>query len=144
VAKKILADDLVSVTENGVRGKQAELDDNEPAPAGTRYEPTDYKVTFLDADTAIMTHGTKGAEAHQSARLVAQGRKLEGRRYLDDAGCGQVVPDLTRTGSAPRDQAGKSSVDLRIFTRERAQIAIDPTNGPAVTRVPARDGRTES
>lgn len=69
VAAKILADNLVSVTENGVRGKQGELEDNEPAPAGTRYEPTDYKVVFLDADTAIMTHGTKGEEAHHSLHV---------------------------------------------------------------------------
>jgi hypothetical protein len=69
VAEKILADNLVSVTENGVRGRQAELADNEPAPAGSRYEPTDYKVVFLDADTAIMTHGTKGEEAHHSLHV---------------------------------------------------------------------------
>ena len=24
----------------------------QPAPAGAQYEPTDYKVTFLNADTA--------------------------------------------------------------------------------------------
>ena len=69
VAKKILSDDVVSVTEDGVRGKQEELEDNEPAPAGTKYEPTDYKVKFLDADTAIMTHGTKGDEAHYSLHV---------------------------------------------------------------------------
>lgn len=69
VAKKLLADKLVSVTEKGVRGKQGELADNEPEPAGTRYEPTDYKVTFLDPDTAIMTHGTKGRDAHYSLHM---------------------------------------------------------------------------
>jgi len=69
VAAKLLADKVVSVTENGVRGKQGELADNEPAPAGTRYEPTDYKVTFINPDTAIMTHGTKGAEAHYSLHV---------------------------------------------------------------------------
>ena len=57
---KFLADNLVSVNESGVRGKQGELADAEPAPAGTQYEPTDYKLTFLNADTAVMTHGTKG------------------------------------------------------------------------------------
>ena len=66
---KLLADTLVSVTENGVRGKKEELADNEPAPAGTKYEPTDHKVTFLDANTAIMTHGTKGADAHWSLHV---------------------------------------------------------------------------
>jgi ketosteroid isomerase-like protein len=65
---KLLADDLVSVSGKGVTGKQGELA-GEPAPAGTRYEPTDYKVTFLDADTAVMTHGTKGEDAHYSLHV---------------------------------------------------------------------------
>lgn len=69
VAAKLLADKVVSVTEKGVRGKQGELADNEPAPAGTRYEPADYKVTFIDPDTAVMTHATKGAEAHYSLHV---------------------------------------------------------------------------
>ena len=66
---KILADGLVSVSENGVTDKKGELANNEPAPAGAKYEPTDYKVTFLNADTAIMTHGTKGDEAHYSMHV---------------------------------------------------------------------------
>ena len=69
VAAKLLSDKVVSVSEKGVRDKQAELADIEPAPAGTRYEPTDYKVTFLNSDTAIMTHGTKGADAHYSLHV---------------------------------------------------------------------------
>jgi hypothetical protein len=69
VAAKLLADTVVSVTEAGVRGKKEELADNEPAPAGTKYEPTDYKVTFLDPNTAIMTHGTKGDDAHWSLHV---------------------------------------------------------------------------
>ena len=67
-AGKFLSDRLVSVTEKGVRGKQAELADM-PAEPGVRYEATDYKVTFLDPDTAIMTHGTKGADAHYSLHV---------------------------------------------------------------------------
>jgi hypothetical protein len=66
---KLLADNVVSVTDKGVRGKQGELADNPPAPAGARYEPTDYKVTFLNPDTAIMTHGTKGDDAHYSLHV---------------------------------------------------------------------------
>jgi hypothetical protein len=66
---KLLADNVVSVSETGVRGKQAELADTTPAPAGTQYEPTDYKVTFLNADTAVMTHATKGDEAHYSMHV---------------------------------------------------------------------------
>ena len=69
VPTKLLADRVVSVTPSGVRGKQAELADAKPAPAGTRYEPTDYKVTFINPDTAIMTHGTKGVDAHYSLHV---------------------------------------------------------------------------
>jgi hypothetical protein len=69
VAAKLLADKVVSVTGSGVRGKQGELADMKPEPAGTRYEPTEYKVTFINPDTAIMTHGTKGADAHYSLHV---------------------------------------------------------------------------
>ena len=68
-AGKLLADKVVSVNESGVRGKEGELADMKPEPAGTRYEPTDYKVMFINADTAIMTHGTKGADAHYSLHV---------------------------------------------------------------------------
>jgi hypothetical protein len=66
---KLLADNLVSVTEQGVIDKKGELAASEPAPTGTVYEPTDYKVMFLDKDTAIMTHGTKGKDAHYSLHV---------------------------------------------------------------------------
>ena len=69
VSEKLLADKVVSVDENGVTGKQAMVADIKPAPAGTHYEPTDYKVTFMNPDTAIMTHGTKGADAHYSLHV---------------------------------------------------------------------------
>src|SRR5688572_17072041 len=59
-AEKILADQVVSVTEERVGGRKEEIASYQAAPAGTRYEATDYKVTFLNPDTAIMTHGTKG------------------------------------------------------------------------------------
>ena len=68
-SEKLLADKVVSVDENGMMGKQAMLAGIKPAPAGTRYEPTSYKVTFLNPDTAIMTHGTKGADAHYSLHV---------------------------------------------------------------------------
>lgn len=68
-AAKLLAEKLVSVTESGVRGKQGELADMKPEPAGTRYEPGDYKVTFINPDTAIMTHSTKGTDAHYSLHV---------------------------------------------------------------------------
>ena len=69
VSEKLLADKVISVDENGVMGKQAMLADIKPAPAGTRYEASGYKVTFIDPDTAIMTHETKGADAHYSLHV---------------------------------------------------------------------------
>ena len=69
VAAKLLADKVVSVNESGMTGKQGVLADMKPAPAGTRYEPTDYKVTFINPDTAIMTHTAKGADAHYSLHV---------------------------------------------------------------------------
>ena len=69
VSEKLLADKVVSVDENGVMGKEAMLAGLKAAPAGTRYEPTSFKVTFLNPDTAIMTHGTKGADAHYSLHV---------------------------------------------------------------------------
>ncbi len=69
VSAKLLADQVVSISELGIRGRKEELADDEPAPAGTRYEPTDYKVTFLNPDTAIMTHLTKGTDAHASLHV---------------------------------------------------------------------------
>jgi hypothetical protein len=69
VSEKLLADKVVSADENGVIGREAMLAGIKPAPAGTRYEPTGYKVTFLNPDTAIMTHGTKGADAHYSLHV---------------------------------------------------------------------------
>jgi hypothetical protein len=69
VSAKLLANNVVSVTESGVMGKQEQLAGLKPGPAGTRYEPTDFKVTFINPDTAIMTHGTKGADAHYSLHV---------------------------------------------------------------------------
>jgi hypothetical protein len=68
-AEKILADQIVSVTEKGVGGRKEELAGYQAAPAGTRYEATDYKVVFLNPDTAVMTHGTKGTDAHYSMHV---------------------------------------------------------------------------
>lgn len=66
---RLLADDLVSVDGERVGGKKEELAAVEPQPAGTPYEPTNFKVTFIGADVAIMTHGTKGADAHNSLHV---------------------------------------------------------------------------
>ena len=69
VAERILADQVVSVTEQGVGGRKEELAGYQAAPAGVRYEATDYKVTFLTPDIAVMTHGTKGDDAHYSMHV---------------------------------------------------------------------------
>ena len=66
---KFLADNLVSVDQTGVRDKKEDLAVSTPAPAGAKYEPTDYKVMFLDTVTAVMTHGTKGPDAHYSLHV---------------------------------------------------------------------------
>jgi hypothetical protein len=66
---KLLGDNLVSVSDKGVTDKKGELAATEPLPAGTKYEPTDYTVSFLDKDTAVMTHRTTGAEAHYSLHV---------------------------------------------------------------------------
>lgn len=68
-AEKILADQIVSVTQEGVGGRKEEIASYQVAPAGTRYEATDYKVMFLNPDTAVMTHGTKGPDAHYSMHV---------------------------------------------------------------------------
>jgi hypothetical protein len=66
---KLLADDLVSVDGEAVRDKKGELALVKAEPAGTQYEPTDYKVKFLGEDLAIMTHGTKGKDPHHSLHV---------------------------------------------------------------------------
>jgi hypothetical protein len=92
VATKLLSDKVVSVTENGVRGKPGELADMEPAAAGTRYEPTDYKVVFVNPETAIMTHDTKGAEAHHSLHVFSR----------DKGGMWQIVATSTTPAAATK------------------------------------------
>ena len=66
---KLLADNLVSVSDQGVTDKKGELAATEPVPAGTKYEPMDYTVSFLDKDTAVMTHRTTGPDAHYSMHV---------------------------------------------------------------------------
>ena len=52
-----------------MKNKQQQIDDVQPLPGGEKYEAVDYKVTFLNADTAVMTHGTKGQDAHHSLHV---------------------------------------------------------------------------
>ena len=69
VSTKLLADKVVSISEKGIEGKQANIAGMKAAPVGATYEPGDYKVTFLSADTAIMTHSAKGTGAHYSLHV---------------------------------------------------------------------------
>lgn len=68
-ARMLLSDDLASVGPEGITDINGELASYEPAPAGETYEATDYKVTFLDPNTAIMTHSVKGPMAHYSLHV---------------------------------------------------------------------------
>lgn len=65
----VLADDVVAISETGIGGKAEMLADTEPAPEGAAYEPTDYKVAYLDDKTAVMTHSTAGPETHHSLHV---------------------------------------------------------------------------
>ena len=67
--ESLLSDKLVSVDQDGIRDRKQELATVKPEPAGTKYEPTDYKVTMLGNDMALMTHTTKGKDAHNSLHL---------------------------------------------------------------------------
>lgn len=68
-AAKFIADNSVSVDDKGMKNKQQQIADIKPAPAGEKYEAVDYKVTFVNPDTAIMTHSTKGADTHHSLHV---------------------------------------------------------------------------
>jgi Domain of unknown function (DUF4440) len=68
-AAALLSDTLVSVSPDGITDKKGELAASEPAPAGTTYDAGDYKVTFIDRNTAIMAHSVKGDEAHYSLHV---------------------------------------------------------------------------
>ena len=68
-AAKFIADSSVSVDDKGMKNKQQQIADIQPAPAGEKYEAVDYKVTFINPDTAIMTHSTKGTDAHYSLHV---------------------------------------------------------------------------
>ena len=68
-AAKFIADNSVSVDDQGMKNKQQQIADIKPAPAGEKYEGVDYKVTFINPDTAIMTHSTKGTDRHYSLHV---------------------------------------------------------------------------
>ena len=65
----LLSDQLVDVSGSGIGGKSENLADSEPAPEGATYEPSNFKVTFLDDNTAIMTHEVSGEVPHYSLHV---------------------------------------------------------------------------
>jgi hypothetical protein len=68
-AEKMLGDQMVSVTEEGIGGRKEEIAGYKMAPAGEKYAATNYKITFLTPDIAVMTHATKGTDAHNSMHV---------------------------------------------------------------------------
>lgn len=65
----LLADNLVAVDGSGVSGKAEQLADNEPAPEGATYDAGDYRIMYLNDDTAVMTHSVAGDQAHYSLHV---------------------------------------------------------------------------
>jgi ketosteroid isomerase-like protein len=65
----ILSDDVVSVSEDGIGGLDEELANLEAAPEGATYQASDYEVTFLDDNTAIMSHSVGGEMPHYSLHV---------------------------------------------------------------------------
>jgi len=67
---EILADDLLAITGNGVQDKAAMIAEStaEDAPTGP-YVAGDYKVQFLDDNTAIMVHSTGDPDPHWSLHV---------------------------------------------------------------------------
>jgi hypothetical protein len=58
---KILADDLMGISPQGMTSKAMILEGMEPT-GETTYNATDFKVMMLGEDTAVMTHGVKVSE----------------------------------------------------------------------------------
>lgn len=92
-AETLLGDQLVSVTEKGIGGRKEEVAGYKMAPSGEKYAATNYKVTFLAPDIAVMTHGTKGSDAHNSMHV-----------WMRKGGKWQVVA----TSTTPAKSATKS------------------------------------
>ena len=70
-ARALISDKLVAVDSKGVTGKAELMESmaNDDPPAGP-YVASDYKVEFLDADTAIMVHSAgTGEDAHRSMHV---------------------------------------------------------------------------
>jgi len=66
----LLADDMMSVDDQGVSGKAEQL--NVEPQADAAYTAGDYKVMFVDDTTAVMTHTVAGAQAHRSFHVWAK------------------------------------------------------------------------
>jgi hypothetical protein len=66
----IIADDVLAVSGEGLGSKAAMLEEaaSEDAPAGP-YIAGDYKVRFLDDDTAVMVHSAGEPDPHWSLHV---------------------------------------------------------------------------
>ncbi len=64
---QILADELIAIAPNGLATKEDQLADSAAAgdQAGS-YEADQYKVVFLDDNTAVMVHHASTPDAHWS------------------------------------------------------------------------------
>ena len=142
----LLADNLVSVSENGVGGKQEQLADNEPGPEGASYEPYDFKVMFLDENTAILftsDHGTNVGErgtfgktwtVHEQEGHVPLLIHVPGRGAGHSDGVAQPQ-DLFATVlgiagvEAPADLAGYDLLRLAEQGRSAADLSAVPETG---------------
>lgn len=60
----------MSVDNRGVTGKAEQL--NLEPQGNTNYTAGDYKVMFVDDDTAVMTHTVGGAQPHRSFHVWAK------------------------------------------------------------------------
>ena len=73
----LLADDLMSLSPEGVGGK-AQVMDITAAPDVTSYDADEYKVMMLGDDTAVMTHRV-GAGTEEAFRSLHVWAKQDGK-----------------------------------------------------------------
>ena len=57
----IYADDVLDVTAQGVIGKAEAIAAPGSDDPNAKYEPTDFKVSMISEDVAVMTHAVEGS-----------------------------------------------------------------------------------
>ena len=63
--EKILATDVISVSPEGIQSREQLIAAEADAP-DTPYQADEYKIVFLNKDTALMAHRVTGAGKHMS------------------------------------------------------------------------------